>query len=95
MVEMSNLENVADFIIRRVLAEVRDGEALADALNRANPFGNDPHGRRLWLAALLRNAHDVDRAKASSKPAQKTEKSGSAPEKVTEIRKPDPRVRRK
>jgi hypothetical protein len=67
MPELTSLEQVADSIIRRVLAEVTDPESLADALNRANPFGNDPHGRRLWLDALLRNAHELDKEKGASK----------------------------
>jgi hypothetical protein len=57
MTDLHDLPDVADMIIRRVLAEATDETSLADALNRANPFGDDPYGKQLWLEAILRNAY--------------------------------------
>jgi hypothetical protein len=68
MSELEDLKDVADLIIRRVLAEATDAASLAEALNRANPFGDDPHGRRLWLEAILRNAYKLDKGEGPKKP---------------------------
>ena len=57
MTDLHDLSDVADLIIRRVLAEATDETSLAEALNRANPFGDDPYGKQLWLEAILRNAY--------------------------------------
>ncbi len=56
MAQRSTLVQVADIVINRVFQEIRPGEDLARALNEAYPFGDDPHGREVWLEALLRNA---------------------------------------
>ncbi len=58
MTDLHDLSDVADLIIRRVLAEATDETSLAEALNRANPFGEDPYGKQLWLEAILRNAYN-------------------------------------
>lgn len=62
MGEVSKLEQVADLIIKRVLAEARDFEQLPQALLRANPFNGDPEGSRLWIDALLRNGAQIETA---------------------------------
>ena len=50
------IEQTAELIIRRVLADVKDTQSLPGALDRANPFGENPFGRHLWMDALLRHA---------------------------------------
>ena len=56
MAERSTLLQTADVIIRRVLADADSTTDLADALNKAYPFGDDPQGRDIWLEALIRVA---------------------------------------
>jgi hypothetical protein len=56
MAERSTLLKTADIIIRRVLADVDSGTDLAEALNKAYPFGDDPEERQIWLEALIRIA---------------------------------------
>ena len=56
MVQRSTLVQVADIVINRVLRETKPGEDLARALNDAYPFGDDPHGREVWLEALIQKA---------------------------------------
>jgi hypothetical protein len=60
MPTLSTLEHVADILIRRVLSEVTDAEALPDALRRIYPFGDDRQGRSVWAAALLRHGVRLD-----------------------------------
>ena len=60
MADRSALLKTADGIIRRVLADAGSNTNLADALNNAYPFGDDPHGREIWLEALIRVAFKND-----------------------------------
>lgn len=60
MAERSTLLQAADVIIRRVLADANGNTNLAEALNKAYPFGDDPQGKEVWLEALIRVAFKND-----------------------------------
>ena len=69
MAQRSTLEYIADLVIRQVLAQVDDATPLAEALERAYPFGDHPNGRQIWMDALLRNAIDGRAITQPCKPA--------------------------
>lgn len=60
MPEISTLKHIADIVLNRLLADHAQGD-LAEALERAYPFGDHPDGRQIWLEAMLRHAVKFDR----------------------------------
>jgi hypothetical protein len=52
--DLTTLDHLADLVIRRVVAEVGRTNELAEALERAYPFGDVPCGRTVWIDALNR-----------------------------------------
>jgi hypothetical protein len=57
MPQNTTLEYVADLVIRRAIAEVGKGPALASVLERIYPFANNDRCREVWEKALER--HDL------------------------------------
>jgi hypothetical protein len=52
MPQLSTLEQVADIIVRRTIAEVGRGNGLIAALERAYPFPAYSYCREIWEQAL-------------------------------------------
>lgn len=69
MAQRSTLEYIADLVIRQVLAQLDAATPLAEALERAYPFGDLVSGRQIWTDALLRNAIDARAITQPSRPA--------------------------
>jgi hypothetical protein len=61
MPQLSTLKLVADIVVSRILHNAEQYHDVAAALEEAYPFGDDPHGRQVWLDALLRHAFLSDR----------------------------------
>ena len=58
MPQLSTLEQIANIVVRRTIAEVGHADALMDALERAYPFPGDySYCREIWERAL--EQHDV------------------------------------
>jgi hypothetical protein len=64
MPQLSTLKHVADIVVSRILANAADHEDVAAALEEAYPFGDHPHGKQVWLDALLRHAYGADNNRA-------------------------------
>ena len=52
---LEKLSHIADLVIKRVISEVEDKEHLAEALERAYPFGDLPFAREVWDEAIARH----------------------------------------
>lgn len=59
MPQLSTLEQIADIVIRRTVAEVGDTSSLMDALERAYPFPGYSYCREIWERAL--EQHNIRR----------------------------------
>jgi hypothetical protein len=73
--EFPKLEHVAKLVVKRVILEVGHNDGLAEALERAYPFGDLLAGRSVWEAVIARMAPEL--ASRSKTPSKKISPSGA------------------